>query len=93
MNIGLIVYFHRSYRDEFSPVRHALLPVLGSLLMLLPIYGQLWPIPPWPYNLVPYLILAWTIGGIGYFFYIRSRRTDMLDAMGRVWEPDTSQPA
>jgi hypothetical protein len=42
---------------------------------------------------VPYLILAWTIGGIGYFFYIRSRRTDMLDAMGRVWEPDTSQPA
>ena len=93
MNIGLIVYFHRSYRDEFSPVRHGLLPVLGSLLMLLPIYGQLWPIPPWPYDLVPYLILAWTLGGIGYFFYIRSRRTDMLDAMGRVWEPDTSQPA
>ena len=93
MNIGLILYFRRSYRDEFSPIRHGLLPVLGSLLMLLPIYGQLWPIPPWPYDLVPYLILAWTLGGIGYFFYIRNRRTDMLDAMGRVWEPDTSQPA
>jgi amino acid transporter len=90
MNIGLILYFRRSYRDEFSPLRHALLPVVGSLLMLLPIYGQLWPIPPWPYNLVPYLILAWTLGGIGYFFYIRNRRSDMLDAMGRVWEPDVS---
>jgi amino acid transporter len=89
MNLGLILYFRRSYREEFSPIRHGLLPVLGSLLMLLPIYGQLWPIPAWPYNLVPYLILAWTLGGIGYFFYIRSRRTDMLDAMGRVWEPDS----
>jgi amino acid transporter len=90
MNIGLIVYFQRRYREEFSPVRHGLLPVVGSLLMLLPIYGQLWPIPPWPFSLVPYLIVAWTLAGIGYFFYIRSQRTDMLDAMGRVWEPDVS---
>jgi amino acid transporter len=90
MNVGLIIYFRRSYANEFSPIRHGLLPVLGSLLMLLPIYGQLWPIPPWPYNLVPYLILAWTLAGIGYFYYIRNKRTEMLDAMGRVWEPDLS---
>jgi amino acid transporter len=90
MNIGLILYFRRSYADEFSPFRHGLLPVVGSLLMLLPIYGQLWPIPAWPYNLVPYLILAWTLGGVAYFFYIRNKRTDMLDAMGRVWEPAPS---
>jgi amino acid transporter len=87
MNIGLIRYFRKTYADEFSPIRHGILPILGSLLMLLPIYGQLWPIPPWPYSLVPYLILAWTLGGIGYFLYIRRNRTDMLDAMGRVWEP------
>jgi amino acid transporter len=87
MNIGLILYFRRTYADEFSPVRHGVLPIVGSLLMLLPIYGQLWPIPPWPYNLVPYLILAWTLGGVAYFLYIRSKRTEMLDAMGRVWEP------
>jgi len=36
---------------------------------------------------VPYLILAWTLGGVAYFLYSRNRRTDMLDAMGRVWEP------
>jgi hypothetical protein len=46
--------------------------------------------PAWPYNLVPYLIVAWTIAGVSYFFYIRSHRTDMLDAMGRVWEPAAS---
>lgn len=88
MNIGLILYFRTSYRDEFSPVRHGLLPVAGSLLMLLPIYGLLWPIPAWPYNAVPYLILIWILAGSGYYSYIRRNRTDMLDAMGRVWEPD-----
>jgi hypothetical protein len=43
--------------------------------MLLPIYAQLWPIPPWPYNLVPYLIIAWTLAGIGYAYYIRNNRS------------------
>jgi amino acid transporter len=91
LNIGLILYFRRSYPAEFSVVRHGILPVAGSLLMLLPIYGQLWPIPPWPYRIVPYLIVAWTIAGIVYFGYIRRRKTEMLDAMGRVWEPDVTR--
>jgi amino acid transporter len=93
MNIGLIVYFRRRYAAEFSPIRHGVLPVIGSLLMLLPIYGQLWPIPPWPFNLVPYLILAWTVGGVGYFLYLARRRPAMVEAMGRVWEPDTGPAA
>jgi len=88
MNIGLLVYVRRDYQVEFNAWRHAVLPVIGSLLMLLPIYGQLWPIPAWPYNLVPYLIVAWTLAGIGYFLYLRSRKPEMIDAMGRVWEPD-----
>jgi hypothetical protein len=58
--------------------------------MLLPIYGQLWPIPPWPYRLVPYLIVAWVIAGIGYFLFLARRRPAMVEAMGRVWEPDTT---
>jgi hypothetical protein len=33
--------------------RHALVPIVSSLLLLLPIYGLLWPRPDWPYNLVP----------------------------------------
>jgi amino acid transporter len=90
MNIGLILYFYNHFRSEFNIFRHAVLPVVGSLLMLLPIYGQLWPIPPWPYNLVPYFIVAWAISGVIYFFYIRSKRPNLIDAMGHVWEPDNS---
>ncbi|WP_194899873.1 APC family permease [Catenulispora pinisilvae] len=85
MNIGLIRYYLRSHRDQFSWLRHGALPALGSLLMLLPIYGQLWPIPTWPSNGVPYLILIWLLVGGGYFIVVRRRTPERIEAMGRVW--------
>jgi amino acid transporter len=90
MNIGVTRYFWRKHRSEFSPIRHGVLPAVGSLLMLLPIYGQLVPVPDWPYRLVPYLLVAWVIIGVGYFLVLRRRNPRVIDAMGAVWEPDMS---
>jgi amino acid transporter len=90
MNIGVVAYFRRRHRDEWSPIRHGILPILGSLLMLLPIYGQVYPVPDWPYRLVPYLIVVWVLAGLVYFRVLRRRRPQLVDAMGRVWEPDAT---
>ena len=91
MNLGLPRYYRRNFPDEFSVGRHAVLPVIGSILMLLPIYGLLWPIPDWPFSLVPYILLAWVVGGVGYFVYLRRNHPDRIEAMGRVWEPDHAE--
>jgi amino acid transporter len=88
MNVGLIRYFRLRFPEEYSVLKHGVLPAVGSLLMLLPIYGLLWPVPAWPYNLIPYILLVWVILGIGYFRYLRRNRPENIDAMGRVWEPD-----
>jgi amino acid transporter len=93
MNIGLIIYYRKHHRAEWSPLRHGVLPVAGSLLMLLPIYGQVWPIPAWPYRLIPYLLIAWIAIGVGYFLVLRRRRPHLVRAMGNVWEPDTAAQA
>ena len=93
MNIGLIRYYRREFPAEFSIVRHGVLPVVGSVLMLLPVYGLLWPIPDWPFSLVPYILLVWVLGGIAYFFHLRRNHPDRIEAMGRIWEPDHGQPA
>jgi hypothetical protein len=37
-------------------------------------------------------ILAWTLAGIGYCYYLRNKRTETVDAMGRGCEPDVSYP-
>lgn len=90
MNAGLIVFFARRHRGEFSALRHGLLPVVASLLMLLPVYGLVWPVPAWPYNLIPYLILAWIVAGLAWFSWLSRHRPDTVAAMGRIWgERDT----
>lgn len=84
INLALIVFYRRDYPAEFSVVRHGILPVIASVLMLLPIYGLLWPVPAYPNNLVPYIMLVWIVLGGVYLYLIASRRPDLLDAMGRV---------
>jgi hypothetical protein len=58
--------------------------VIASVLMLLPIYGLLWPVPAYPNNLVPYIVAAWVVLGGIYLAVIASRRPEVLDAMGRA---------
>jgi amino acid transporter len=84
INLALVAFYRRDYPTEFSVLRHGVLPVIGSVLMLLPIYGLLWPVPAYPNNLVPYIVAAWVVLGGIYLAVISSRRPEVLDAMGRA---------
>jgi len=66
----------------------AILPAIAAVLMLLPVYGQLWPVPAGPNNLASYLVLAWLIVGASYLLFLRARRPELVHAMGRVFEND-----
>lgn len=90
VNLALIVFYWRDYRAEFSVVRHAIFPVIASLLLLLPIYGLLWPVPAYPNNLVPYIVLAWLVLGVLYLVIIARRRPQVIEAMGRVMVDDSA---
>ncbi len=90
VNLALIRFYWRDYRAEFNVVRHGILPVIASLLMLLPIYGQLWPVPAYPNNLVPYIIVVWIILGYGYLSYLSRQRPEIVDAMGRAMGEETT---
>lgn len=85
MSIGVIRFYAREYPREFSILRHGIIPVVAALLLLLPLYGQVWPIPPFPNNLVPYIVVAWVIAGVAYVLAIEKRRPDVYAGMGRVW--------
>ena len=90
MSVALVRYAWTHERARFSPFRHAVVPILSSVLLLLPIYGLLWPRPDWPYNLVPYIVAAWIIGGFVFFRWLATRAPERLQGMGRVWVEDDS---
>ncbi len=63
VNLGVIVYFAK-HRENFSVFKHVISPTIGLLVMLFPIYSNLWPVPAYPYNLFPYVLLIWLLAGI-----------------------------
>jgi len=92
LNVALIAYYWRERPGEFSRLRHGVLPVASVLLLLLPVFGLVWPAPPFPNNLVPYLLVAWVVLGAGYLARVSRARPEVLAASGRAWgdEPGLS---
>ena len=57
-SLSLPVFMWRRHRESFSVLRHAVIPVLGSLVLVVPFVGLCKPGQPAPYSLFPYLALA-----------------------------------
>jgi amino acid transporter len=97
INVSVFLYFYRKERENFSVVRHALIPLVATAAVCLPIRGLIFPVPDPPYNLWPYLLAAWVAIGLVILFFISRRRPDLVEVMGQAFsetgadEPDTAQ--
>ncbi|MDV3125305.1 APC family permease [Mycobacterium sp. 21AC1] len=94
VSIAVIPFYLRKHRDEFSVLRHGVIPVLSAVVMLLPIYGQLHPLPDYPNNLAVFFIPVWMFLGAAYLVYLHRRYPGRVAAMGRVFDaPAETAPA
>jgi amino acid transporter len=93
INVSVFLYFYRKERENFSVVRHALIPLVATAAVLLPIRGLLYPVPDPPYNLWPYLLLVWVVIGLVILFFISRRRPELIEALGHAFtEADADEP-
>jgi amino acid transporter len=58
-NWAVIVYFRK--RPDFNVLRHLILPVVGGLLMLALLVGQIFENQVAPYSWIPIAILVWLV--------------------------------
>jgi amino acid transporter len=100
INLAFMRWMWVHERNNFSVLRHAVVPVIASLLLLLPIWGQIHPYPAYPISLVPPIVVLLILSGIFYYLYLRSRSPDIVAGMGRVWgdeaaaaEPVSGEPS
>jgi hypothetical protein len=49
--------------------------------MLLPVYGSLIPVPPVPYNRLPYIFLVYMIVGFAVWAVTARRKTSLTNTM------------
>jgi len=83
-NIAAMRHFRGKGKAEYSAWRHAVLPVLGILLLAIPIYGQVYPAPAAPLNTFPYLVLAFILVTSIVAVVLGKRRPEFLARAGAV---------
>jgi amino acid transporter len=71
-NLALPVYIFRFRRSELNVMRHIILPVAGTLALLLPLWGLIQPGQPWPFNIFPWAALA-ALALSGLYGFITAR--------------------
>jgi amino acid transporter len=65
----ILVYMGVTAAEAVMAFRHGqtawgITGCLGTLLLLWPLWGSLYPVPDWPASLWPYLVVAWLVIGI-----------------------------
>ncbi|NMP24980.1 APC family permease, partial [Sulfobacillus harzensis] len=81
-NISLIRYYRKT--GEFRLLVHGIIPIIASLMFLFPIYFSLFPVPSFPNNIPPYLVVLWAIIGFVLLGRTVRRRPDVLKQAGMV---------
>ena len=82
-NVGLYVFYRREHPTEFSWLKHAVIPAIGSIALAVVVYYSVVPLPAWPVSLAPFIVLAWLVIGVVVVFAVyRGRRADDLRLAG-----------
>ena len=70
---------------EMRPL-HVLLAVAGSALMLFVIVGSVYPVPPYPYNVLPYAFFGYmALGGV-WFALLKNKYPQVLASIAHDME-------
>jgi polyferredoxin len=62
---------------EMRP-KHVLLAVLGTALMSFVVIGSVYPVPQYPYNILPYTFFAYLLVGASWFAVLKAKSPGTL---------------
>lgn len=79
-----MVFFRRTIRQGWSLIKHIVVPLIGIVLGLFALYTSIYPVPPQPFNLTPYIMLGWIIVGIVVVAVMAKRHPGKVQMLGKV---------
>jgi amino acid transporter len=91
--LGTLVFYWRERRAEFNPLLHGVVPILGMLAFVGPLYYQYRPLPPYPTRIANWVAIVWVAIGIGVTIWMSMNRREALANAGRIFvEDETVEP-
>ena len=83
-NLALPFYYRKFRPQEFEPVKHVVLPVLGMAAIAVPVYYLCKPGQAPPYSWFPYAALAIVVVSILYALVLNRRDPALGDRVGSI---------
>jgi amino acid transporter len=83
-NLALPFYYRKYRPDEFNPIKHVVLPVLGMVAIAVPIYYLCKPPQPQPYDWFPFAALGVLVVSILYSIWLVRRDPGLGDRVGSI---------
>jgi amino acid transporter len=83
-NLALPFYYRKFRPQEFSVLKHLVLPVLGMIAIAVPVYYLSKPGQPAPYDWFPYAALITVIVAVIYAVALSSRDPSLGDRVGSI---------
>jgi amino acid transporter len=86
-NLSCFMLYWNRYRDEFNVIKHLIIPILSTILLVLPLIAALAPQillgfeNEYPFTLGLPITIIWTVIGIAFYFYLRAARPESLEKM------------
>ena len=66
------------YKEKALKVKDTALSAITFIILLIPIVGSVYPLPEYPYNLFPFIFLAWLAVGVAWFVIRRVKNPDLV---------------
>jgi amino acid transporter len=83
-NLALPFYYRKYRPQEFSVLKHAVLPILGMIAIAVPVYYLVKPGQASPYDWFPYAALGVIVVSVAYAVWLSRRDPGLGDRVGSI---------
>jgi amino acid transporter len=83
-NLALPFYYRKYRPQEFNVLKHLILPVVGMIVIAVPVYYLCKPPQPQPYDWFPYAALIIVVVSVIYAFVLNRRDPGLADRVGSI---------
>jgi amino acid transporter len=86
-NVSCFVLYWRDYRDEFRWTKHALLPIIATVVIIFPFIASIAPqvffdfSNTYPLTLAGPVLGVWFVIGLAFYAYLRARKPAQLGTL------------
>jgi amino acid transporter len=80
-NISVFVQYYFRARAKFNWFKHAIVPLIATIVWLVPLYASIKFNPDPPFVDAPWIVLGWLGVGVAFFYYLRRWRPGSFERL------------